>query len=138
MQVTNVWKLVDENKDNPRVRPYMVVSQEEDLLLVVNSHEPGYKIKFHHHCHQDAGTSQSYLVLKGQLTVRTRMDVHAPVQNRTLHAGDVVAIKPGEYYELENEGVEPVILYQAKRPAPLVQFLGRDPVDVKTHFADAI
>lgn len=130
MQVTNVWETVDKNKDDAKARGFMMVGMEDDLMLVLNFHEPGYKIEFHRHC----DTTQSYLVLKGAITVRTRLSVDSPVQERRLAAGDCVMIHQDEFYELENETSDPVILYQAKRPAPLIQLVGGEPMDANKYF----
>ena len=130
MDITNVWNVVDQNKDNPRTRNFIMMAKQSDLMLVINCHEPGYKAEFHHHC----GTSQSYLVLKGGITVRARMSADAPPQERRLKAGDCVLFKVGEYYELETEENEPVVLYQAKHPGTDIQLLGREPVSEAKFF----
>jgi mannose-6-phosphate isomerase-like protein (cupin superfamily) len=134
MQVTNVWKTVEENKNNPRTKAFMSIAREEDLMLALNYYDPGYKNKFHHHW----GTSQSFLVLKGVLTLRTRKTADAAAEERTLEAGDCAVMVVGEYYQLANEGSEPLVLYQAKRPTNKIQILGHEPVDETTYFADAV
>src|SRR6516225_2742049 len=103
-------------------------------MLALNDYEPGYVNKFHHHW----GTSQSFLVLQGVLTLRTRKTAEAPIEERKLEVGDCGVMGVGEYYQLANEGDGPLVLYQAKKPTDKIQILGHEPVDELNYFADAI
>lgn len=139
MNTTNVWKMIDDCQNNQRRLGFMPIIKADDLLLVINQHPPGYKIKFHQHCTDpQTGTTQSYLVLRGKLTVRMKTELDGPVQECQIAEGDIVTINAGEFYELENESNESVTVYQAKRPADWVQFLGKEPIEASKHFGDAI
>jgi mannose-6-phosphate isomerase-like protein (cupin superfamily) len=128
-KVTNVWKTVEEHRKGPKPRRFMRVAQEDDLMVALNYYEPGYKNEFHYH----EGTSQSFLVLKGRLTIRT-MDDSQDVVEHHLDEGDCVMIADSEYYQLHNETDAPLVLYQAKQPADRIVIFGKGPADQKAYF----
>jgi len=65
--VTRIFDSIDmQNPDRPRQRK--LLSKEDDLLIALNLYSPGGRNEFHYH----KGTSQSFLCLKGKLTVRTK------------------------------------------------------------------
>ena len=132
--VTNVWNVLNAHRQEPGARAFLRVGQESDLMLALNYYEPGYEGPFHHHC----GTSQSYLVLQGEMTLRTRYDESEPAEEHRLGSGDCALIATGEYYQLANEGDAPMVLYQAKQPTDKVQLLGHEPVNAREHFGDVV
>lgn len=130
-KVCNVWQAIEAAAGLSG--SYIPIGREKDLLLALNRYEPGSKNEFHHH----VGTSQSFLVLKGELTIRTK-DGENPIEVHQLKDGDCVLVKNGEYYQLENESSEPLFLYQAKQPTDMLQILGREPVQAREHFGDRV
>ena len=128
--VSNIWARIEETGRKPFAR----VAQERDLMIALNYYEPGYKNQFHHHW----GTSQSFLVMKGELTLRTRKDANAPVEVHKVKEGECCVMAQGEYYQLENEGSGPLVLYQAKQPTDKLQILGKEPVNAREYFGDAV
>ncbi len=128
--VKNVWNALDAHRQSPDARPFLRVGQEADLMLALNYYEPGYKGPFHHHW----GTSQSYLVLRGELTLRTRPDAIETAEEHRLGEGDCALIATGEYYQLANESDAPMVLDQAKQPTDQLQLLGQEPVNAKEYF----
>jgi mannose-6-phosphate isomerase-like protein (cupin superfamily) len=133
-KVNNVWRAIEEHQKKGKSGAYVPVARESDLLIALNNYKPGYKNEFHHH----NGTSQSFLVLKGELTLRTRPGVNEPVTEYKVKEGECAMMSVGEYYQLENATSEPLVLYQAKQPTDLVQIHGKDPVNAREHFGDAI
>ena len=133
-KVSNVWNAIENHEKAGKSGAYVPVARESDLLIALNNYKPGYKNEFHHH----NGTSQSFLVLKGELTLRTRSAVNAPVTEHKVKEGECAVMAKGEYYQLENETSEQLVLYQAKQPTDMVQIHGKDPVNAREHFGDAI
>lgn len=133
-KVNNVWDVIETSRNGTKHRPFMRVAREDDLMIALNYYEPGYKNQFHNH----TGTSQSFLVLKGELTLRTRAKIDAPTEEHRLKEGECCVMATGEYYQLENETQQPLVLYQAKQPTDLVQIHGQEPVNAREHFGDAI
>lgn len=133
-KVNNVWRAIDDHHKAGKSGAFVRVAQESDLMIALNYYKPGYKNQFHHH----NGTSQSFLVLKGELTLRTRAGVDAPIDEHKVKEGECAVMATGEYYQLENETQAPLVLYQAKQPTDYVQILGKDPVNAREHFGDAI
>lgn len=133
-KVNNVWRAIEDHQKKGKSGAYVPVARESDLLIALNHYKPGYKNEFHHH----NGTSQSFLVLKGELTLRTRPGVDQPVTVHKVKEGECAVMAMGEYYQLENETGEPLVLYQAKQPTDLVQIHGKEPVNAREHFGDAI
>jgi mannose-6-phosphate isomerase-like protein (cupin superfamily) len=129
-KISNIWSKMEENKN----RPFTRVAQEGDLMIALNYYQPGYKNQFHHHY----GTSQSFLVMKGELTLRTRKTVDAPVEVNKVKEGECCVMAQGEYYQLENETSGPLVLYQAKQPTDKLQLLGKEPVNAREYFGDAV
>ena len=133
-KVNNIWAVIEANRGSEKPRAFMRVAQEADLMIALNYYEPGYKNQFHHHW----GTSQSFLVMKGELTLRTRKNADAPVEEHRLKEGECAVMERGEYYQLENATSEPLVLYQAKQPTDKLQLLGKEPVNAREHFGDAV
>ena len=131
-QVTNLWKTIEEQRAQAKPRRFMRVARTDDLMVALNCYEPGYKNEFHQH----VGTSQSFLVLKGRLTIRTLDPKDESVTEHSLGEGECVMIAGGEYYQLDNQADQPLVLYQAKQPADLVQIWGQEPVNARAHFGD--
>jgi mannose-6-phosphate isomerase-like protein (cupin superfamily) len=132
--VSNLWEIIDKNRAGAKPRPFIRVAQEPDLMIALNYYEPGYKNQFHHHW----GTSQSFLVMKGRLTLRTRKGEDAALEVHHLDEGECAVMAAGEYYQLENETDKPLVLYQAKQPTDKLQLLGREPVNAREYFGDAV
>ena len=134
VSINNIWQTIDDHQGQPNPRNFMRVAQESDLMLALNYYRPGYKNEFHHHF----GTSQSFLVMKGELTLRTMNGTDQPAKEDTLGEGDCALIATGEDYQLENATDEPLVLYQAKQPTDRIQILGHEPVNAKAHFGETV
>jgi len=133
-KINSIWHALEEYQKKGKSGAYVPIARESDLLIALNNYKPGYKNEFHHH----NGTSQSFLVLKGELTLRTRLGVDQPVTEYKVKEGECAVMAMGEYYQLENATTEPLVLYQAKQPTDLVQLHGKEPVNAREHFGDAI
>ncbi len=117
-----------DNLDRPRKR--ILLSKEKDLLIALNAYAPGANNEFHYH----AGSSQSFLVLKGELTVRTMEKEDGPVTESVLGEGDCVLVANGEYYQLYNHTDAPALMYQVKHPGDRIVVLGKGALNNRDYF----
>jgi mannose-6-phosphate isomerase-like protein (cupin superfamily) len=130
-QVSDIFDAVDlENPDRPRQRT--LVSAQEDLIIALNVYTPGARNEFHYH----KGTSQSFLCVKGELTVRTMDEENGPVTKHTLTEGKCVLVPGGQYYQLHNESDQPALLYQVKKPGDQIVIMGKGQVSNKDYFTE--
>jgi mannose-6-phosphate isomerase-like protein (cupin superfamily) len=128
-QVTRIWEAVDINKpDRPRQRK--LLSAQEDLLIALNLYEPGARNEFHYH----KGTSQSFLCMKGTLTLRTKDSEDGEVTEHKLNAGDCALIPGNQYYQLHNETDDTVLLYQVKKPGDQIVIAGKGQMSNRDYF----
>ena len=65
VQIAHVWDKAAFTKPRNMVR---LAEQEGDIRLALNCYSPGDKNEMHYH----VGTGQSFLVLKGPVTLRSR------------------------------------------------------------------
>ncbi len=130
--MASVMKISDnvdlENLDRPRER--ILLSKEKDLLIALNVYQPGANNEFHFH----AGSSQSFLVLQGALTVRTMESDDSPVVESVLGEGECVLVANGEYYQLYNHTDAPALMYQVKHPGDRIVVLGKGALNNRDYF----
>lgn len=128
-QVRRIWDALGvEEPERPRQRK--LLSKEQDLTIALNLYSPGARNEFHYH----KGTSQSFLCVKGRLTVRTRDSEDGPVETHHLTEGDCVLIPGNQYYQLHNEGDAPALLYQVKRPGDEIVVAGKGALRNRDYF----
>ncbi len=127
--VSKIWDAVDiDHPDRPRQRK--LLSKEQDLMIALNLYTPGARNEFHYH----KGSSQSFLCMKGKLTVRTKDSEDGPVETHYLTEGDCALIPGNQYYQLHNESDTPALLYQVKRPGDQIVVAGRGQISNKDYF----
>lgn len=127
--ISRIWDAVDiNNPDRPRQRK--LLSKEQDLLIALNVYTPGARNEFHYH----KGTSQSFLCVKGKLTVRTKDSEDGPEEVHYLTEGDCVLIPGNQYYQLNNESDQPALLYQVKKPGDQIVVAGKGQISNKDYF----
>lgn len=133
-KINDVWKITEDNVKSGKAKKYIRIVGQDDILVALNYYEPGYINPFHQH----NGTSQTYLVMQGTLTLRTRAELDAPVEEFKLKEGQSAVIPIGEYYQLENQADGPLLLYQVKVPTDLLQIHGKPVVSSREHFGDSV
>lgn len=127
--VTKIYDAVDmTNPDRPRERK--LLSKESDLMIALNLYSPGARNEFHYH----KGSSQSFLCVKGKLTVRTKDNEDAEPVTHHLTEGMCVLIPGNQYYQLHNESEQPALLYQVKRPGDEIVVAGRGSLKNRDYF----
>lgn len=130
--VTKIFDKVDlANKERPRER--VLLSKESDLMIALNVYQPGSRNEFHYH----KGTSQSFLCVKGTLTIRTKESEDAEPVAHKLTEGMCVLVPANQYYQLDNEGDEPVMLYQVKKPGDEIVVAGKGKLNNADYFTKA-
>ena len=127
--VSKIFDAIDMN-DPERPRQRKLLSKEEHLLIALNHYAPGARNEFHYH----KGTSQSFLCLKGKLTVRTKDTEDATPEIHHLSEGMCVLVPGGQYYQLHNESDEPALLYQVKKPGDVIVVAGRGQLNNRDYF----
>jgi mannose-6-phosphate isomerase-like protein (cupin superfamily) len=119
-QVSTIWDAIDlQNLDSPRQR--RLLHEVDDLMIALNAYSPGARNEFHYH----KGSSQSFLCIKGELTVRTKDSEDAEPVVHHLAEGMCVLIPGNQYYQLHNESDQPALLYQVKKPGDQIVVAGR-------------
>ncbi|MFT5539693.1 MAG: mannose-6-phosphate isomerase-like protein (cupin superfamily) [Alphaproteobacteria bacterium] len=127
--VSKIFDSIDlSNPEKPRQRK--LLSKEGDLMIALNHYAPGARNEFHYH----KGSSQSFLCVKGQLTVRTKDDENAEPEVHQLSEGMCALIPGGQYYQLHNESDAPALLYQVKKPGDQIVVAGRGQLSNKDYF----
>ncbi|HEY4133768.1 MAG TPA: cupin domain-containing protein [Alphaproteobacteria bacterium] len=127
--VTKIMDMVDmDHPSGPRAR--IALSKEDDLQIALNLYTPGSKNEFHYH----KGTSQSFLCLKGKLTLRTKENESAEPVTHYLTEGMCVLMPADQYYQLDNESDAPVLLYQVKAPGDQIVIEGKGEMNNKDYF----
>lgn len=130
--VTKIFDKVDmKGLERPRER--VLLSKESDLMIALNVYQPGSRNEFHYH----KGTSQSFLCVKGTLTIRTKESENDEAVAHTLTEGTCVLVPANQYYQLHNEGTEPVLLYQVKRPGDEIVVAGKGNIANSDYFTKA-
>lgn len=130
--VTKIFDKVDlANKERPRER--VLLSKESDLMIALNVYQPGSRNEFHYH----KGTSQSFLCVKGTLTIRTKESEDAEPVAHTLTEGMCVLVPANQYYQLDNESDAPVMLYQVKKPGDEIVVAGKGKISNSDYFTKA-
>ncbi len=112
VKIQNVWDHQDFSKPRNRV---LLAEDREDILLALNCYSPGDQNELHFH----VGSGQSFLVLKGPITLRHR---HKDADEKDtaeveLREGDCILIPNDVYYQMHNTGTQQALLYQVKQAA---------------------
>ncbi|MDX1483395.1 MAG: cupin domain-containing protein [Alphaproteobacteria bacterium] len=129
--ITRVFDALDQHRqDRPRERKLMAA--QEDLIIACNVYEPGARNEFHYH----KGTSQSFLVMQGTLTLRTKDEEDGPVEEHHLSQGDAALIPGNQYYQLHNETDGICLLYQVKKPGDQIVVAGKGQLSNKDYFTE--
>ncbi|HEY4134671.1 MAG TPA: cupin domain-containing protein [Alphaproteobacteria bacterium] len=118
----------NNSADGPRGR--VLLSQEDDLLIALNLCPPGSQNEFHYH----KGSSQSFLCMEGEMTVRTKENEGSEPVVHHLTPGMCVLVPGNQYYQLHNESDKPTLLYQVKRPGDQIVVEGKGPVNNRDYF----
>ncbi len=127
--VTKIFDAVDLQKpDRPRQRT--LLSKADDLLIALNLYSPGARNEFHYH----KGSSQSFLCVKGKLTVRTKDSEDAEPTVHHLTEGMCVLVPGNQYYQLHNESDQPALLYQVKKPGDQIVVAGKGQISNRDYF----
>ncbi len=127
--VTKIWDKIDlDNPEKPRERKLLF--KEADLMIALNHYAPGARNEFHYH----KGSSQSFLCVKGKLTVRTKDSEDAEPAVHHLTEGMCVLIPGNQYYQLHNESETPALLYQVKRPGDQIVVAGKGQLTNSDYF----
>lgn len=129
-QVSRVFDALNTDIDRPRKR--VLLSAQEDLIIACNVYQPGARNEFHYH----KGTSQSFLVMKGVLTLRTMKEEGGEVTEHKLSEGECALIPGGQYYQLHNETDEVCLLYQVKKPGDQIVVAGKGQLSNKDYFTE--
>lgn len=130
-EVTKIWDSVDlKNPERPRQR--VQLSKTNDLSVALNLYVPGARNEFHYH----KGSSQSFLCVKGELTVRTKDSEDGDVTTHHLTEGVCALIPGNQFYQLHNEGTEPALLYQVKKPGDEIVVAGRGSLKNRDYFTN--
>jgi mannose-6-phosphate isomerase-like protein (cupin superfamily) len=128
-EVTKIYDMLDlNNPEKPRQRK--LLSKVDDLMIALNHYAPGARNEFHYH----KGSSQSFLCVKGKLTVRTKDSEDAEPVTHQLTEGMCVLIPGNQYYQLHNESNEPALLYQVKKPGDQIVVAGRGQLNNRDYF----
>ena len=117
-EIRKVSETVDL-KDSAQPQRYVPMLVGEDVKIALNQFHPGDQIKFHYH----KGSTQTYLVPEGALTLRTR-DGEAITEN-VLGKGECALVPPEEYYMLEIAGPEPCCSIRSRKPRARSRFMAR-------------
>jgi mannose-6-phosphate isomerase-like protein (cupin superfamily) len=134
VQIAHVWDKAAFDKPRNMVR---LAEQEGDIRLALNCYSPGDKNEMHYH----VGTGQSFLVLKGPVTMRSRYKDEPKSADReyTLNEGDCILIPADVYYQMENPGPHQAILYQVKQmDAGEISVEGKGTMKASEYFTDAL
>lgn len=130
-QISRVFDALEGGKaDRPRERK--LLSAQEDLLIACNIYQPGARNEFHYH----KGTSQSFLVMKGTLTLRTKSSEDAEPEVHHLSEGECALIPGNQYYQLHNETDGVCLLYQVKKPGDQIVVAGRGQMSNRDYFTN--
>jgi mannose-6-phosphate isomerase-like protein (cupin superfamily) len=128
-EVTKIYDKIDlNNPDKPRARKLLFKS--DDLMIALNHYAPGARNEFHYH----KGSSQSFLCVKGKLTVRTKDNEDADPVIHQLTEGMCVLIPGNQYYQLHNESDQPALLYQVKKPGDQIVVAGKGQLSNRDYF----
>ena len=126
--ISRVFDALEGEPGRPRERKLLCA--QEDLIIACNVYQPGARNEFHYH----KGTSQSFLVMKGTLTLRTMNEEGGEVEENQLEAGQCALIPGGQYYQLHNETDAVCLLYQVKKPGDQIVVAGRGQLTNKDYF----
>ena len=129
-QIKRVLDVLEEKATRPRERK--LLSAQEDLIIACNVYAPGAQNEFHYH----KGTSQSFLVMKGTLTLRTMEEEGGEVSEHHLDEGECALIPGGQYYQLHNESDGTCLLYQVKKPGDQIVVAGKGQITNKDYFTE--
>ncbi len=129
--VTRIFDKIDiDHPEKPRERKLLF--KESDLMIALNHYAPGARNEFHYH----KGSSQSFLCVKGKLTVRTKDSEDAEPATHYLTEGMCVLIPGNQFYQLHNESELPALLYQVKRPGDQIVVAGKGQLTNSDYFTE--
>jgi mannose-6-phosphate isomerase-like protein (cupin superfamily) len=129
--VTRIFDKIDiDHPEKPRERKLLF--KESDLMIALNHYAPGARNEFHYH----KGSSQSFLCVKGKLTVRTKDSEDAEPATHYLTEGMCVLIPGNQFYQLHNESEAPALLYQVKRPGDQIVVAGKGQLTNSDYFTE--
>ncbi len=130
-----ISRVFDALKDDGRGRPRQrkLLAAQEDLIIACNIYQPGARNEFHYH----KGTSQSFLVMKGTLTLRTKKSEDAEPEEHHLEEGTCALIPGNQYYQLHNETDGVCLLYQVKKPGDQIVVAGKGQMSNREYFTEA-
>ena len=129
--VTKIAEAVEKRKNSEEgAQGRLLLSQENDLLIAINLCPPGSQNEFHFH----KGSSQSFLCLEGEMTVRTKEHEGSDIVTHHLTPGMCVLVPGDQYYQLHNESDKPTTLYQVKRPGDQIVIEGKGPINNRDYF----
>lgn len=127
--ITKIWDVIDiDHPEKPRMRKQL--AKVDDLLIALNHYAPGARNEFHYH----KGSSQSFLCVKGKLTVRTKDNEDAEPVVHHLTEGMCALIPGNQYYQLHNESDQPALLYQVKKPGDQIVVAGKGQISNRDYF----
>ena len=126
--ISRPFDALEDEVKRPRERK--LLSAQEDLIIACNVYQPGARNEFHYH----KGTSQSFLVMQGTLTLRTMNEEGGEVEENHLEAGQCALIPGGQFYQLHNETDGVCLLYQVKKPGDQIVVAGRGQLTNKDYF----
>ncbi len=127
-QISRVFDALEGEPGRPRERK--LLSAQEDLIIACNVYQPGARNEFHYH----KGTSQSFLVMKGNLTLRTKDEEDGEATEYKLAEGDCALIPGNQYYQLHNETDGVCLLYQVKKPGDQIVVAGKGQISNNDYF----
>lgn len=131
--VSRIYEAIGDG-DPALPRQRKLLSKEQDLMIALNHYKPGARNEFHYH----KGTSQSFLCVKGCLTLETKDTEDGPVETHYLVEGDCALIPGNQYYRLHNESDGPALLYQVKKPGDEIMVAGRGAIRNSDYFTSEL
>lgn len=126
--ISRPFDALDNDDNRPRQRK--LLAAQEDLIIACNVYQPGARNEFHYH----KGTSQSFLVMQGTLTLRTKDDEDAEPIVHKLEQGQCALVPGNQYYQLHNETDGVCLLYQVKKPGDQIVIAGKGQITNKDYF----
>jgi mannose-6-phosphate isomerase-like protein (cupin superfamily) len=127
-QISRVFDALEGEPGRPRERK--LLSAQEDLIIACNVYQPGARNEFHYH----KGTSQSFLVMQGTLTLRTKDEEDGEATEYQLKQGDCALVPGNQFYQLHNETDGVCLLYQVKKPGDQIVVAGKGQISNKDYF----
>ena len=105
----DLMSMVDMN-DASQPRRHTRVASGTRLQIVLNCYQPGERDEFHYH----KGSTRTYLVLAGEMTIRIRSK-DGETTDHVVRKGGCTLIPPTEYYQFHNHSDAPALIYQVSQ-----------------------